>query len=189
MQVAHADQGPQQVLGADVGADHAGRNGPVEQPADRLCQTFERMGVQIRRTVNRELQRSHHAFLGRDELDIGAKPAPQCLERIGLLPQLLREIAELLHLTTVDRLEQGFARRKVTVERADPHAGTFRHRLQARFRAAGAEHRLRSLQQPFTIANGIGTGSAERRLGTICHETNVDHDSLGLNRIMLHLVV
>ena len=39
--VAHADQRPQKVLGADVGADLAGRDGAVQQGADRLGQTIE----------------------------------------------------------------------------------------------------------------------------------------------------
>ena len=160
VQVAHADERAQQVFRADIGADLAGGDGAVQQRADRLGQAIERKGGEFRRALHRKRQRRRHALLGGDELDIGAQPAPQGVDRIGFALQLLGQFAELLHLAPIDGLEQGLAGREVAIERADADAGASRHGLQARVRPAGAEHGLRGLQHALAIAHRVGAGLA-----------------------------
>ena len=83
---------------------------------------------------------------------------------VGLALQRFGQFAELLHLAPIDRLEQRLARREVAIERPDADPGPFRHGLQARLRAAGAEHGLRSLQHALAIADRVGAGPANQLL-------------------------
>src|SRR5882672_11260902 len=106
MQVAHADQGPQKIFRADVGTYLAGGDGAVQQGTDRFRQAIERKGSEFRGALHRKRQRGRHALLRRDELDIGSQPAPQRVNRVGLTLQLLRQLAELLHLAPIDRLKK-----------------------------------------------------------------------------------
>ena len=62
----------------------------------------------------------------------------------------------MVDFAAIDRLEQGLAGREMAIEGADADAGAARHRLEARVRAAGAEHRFRCLEHPLAIANRIG---------------------------------
>jgi len=86
------------------------------------------------------------------------QPAPQRLDRVLFILQLLGQLAELLDLAPVHRLEQILARRKMAVERADADAGAFCDGLQARFGAAGAEHGFGRFEHALAIAHGVGAG-------------------------------
>ena len=117
-----------------------------------------------------ERERRRHALLGGDELDIGAQPAAQRLDRRRFALQLLGELAELLDLAAIDRL--------VTAPRASGNGDracrcrrrrVARHRLQARVRAAGAEHGLRRLQHALAVAQRIGARLSRGLCGPICH--------------------
>src|ERR1700736_994640 len=101
-------------------------------------------------------QRCRHALLGGNELDVGSQPPAQGLDRLSLALQLFRQVAELLHLASIDRLKQGLASWEVTVKRPDADTGSSCHGLQARVRTTGAEHSLRRLQDALAIANRIG---------------------------------
>jgi hypothetical protein len=132
-----------------------------------------------------ERQRSRHALLGGNELDIGSQPATQGVDRISLALQLFRQLTELLYLAPIDRLKQGLASREVTVKRPDADTGSSCDSLQARVRTTGAEDSLRGLQHALAIANRIGAGLANNFCGPICHLTNLGHDPIRLNRIMI----
>src|SRR6185312_7963917 len=141
VQQAHADQRAQQILRADIGADVASLDRAVKQGSDRLGETLEGKGGQLRwGTAGGKRQRRGHALLGGDELHIGAQPAAQRVDRRSLALQLLGQLAELLDLAAIDRLIERLARRKMAIERADADAGFARDRFQARIRAAGAEY-------------------------------------------------
>src|ERR1700722_17033497 len=171
VQVAHADQRPQQVFRTDIGADFAGRDGAVQQGTDGLGQTIERKSGQLRRALHRKRQRRRHALLGGDEFDIGSQPAPQGIDWIGLALQRFRQFAELLHLAPVDGLEQRLTRREVTIERPDADPGPSRHSLKARLGAAGAEHGFRSLQHALAIADRVGARLSNHCCGGSYHLT------------------
>ena len=84
------------------------------------------------------------------------------LDRRRLALQLFRKLAELLHLASIDRLEQGLARGEVAVEGADANPGASRHRFEARIPAAGAEDRFRRLQHALAVAHRVDAGLARR---------------------------
>ena len=71
------------------------------------------------------------------------------------------------------------------VQRSDADPRAFRDGLQACVRTAGAKDGLRGLQHPLAIANRVGAGLANRFCGLVCHLTNLDHDLVRLNRIMI----
>jgi hypothetical protein len=73
----------------------------------------------------------------------------------------------------------------MAVERPDTNSGSSRHSLQARIRTTGAEDSLRGLQHALAIAGRVGAGLANRFCGRICHLTNLDHDLVRLNRIII----
>src|SRR5205814_8526338 len=85
----------------------------------------------------------------------------------------------------VDRLEQGFASREVAIQRADANTSPSCNGLQARTRTACAEHKLGGLQHAFAITHRIGARPADGFCGWSCHLTNLDHDSMKPNRIMM----
>ena len=97
------------------------------------------------------------------------QPAPQGLDGGSLPPQLIRELAELIHLVAIDRLEQRFASRKVAVERSDADASALGHGFEAGVRAAGAEDRGGRLQETLAIADRVGAGPARGLSGMIWH--------------------
>src|ERR1700722_467473 len=171
VQVAHANQRPQQVFGADVRADFAGCDGTVQQGADGFGQTIERKSGQLRRALHRKRKRRRHALLGCDELDIGSQPAPQGINCIGLALQRFRQFAELLHLAPVDGLEQRLTCRKVAIKRPDADPGPSRHSLEARLGAAGAEHGFRSLQHTLAITDRVGARFSNHCCGGSYHLT------------------
>ena len=74
--------------------------------------------------------------------DAGLQPVAQRLDRRLLYLEVTGQLDKLIHLMPVDRLVQGFPGREVPIQCPDHDAGTPRHRLQARLRAALAEHRL-----------------------------------------------
>ncbi len=117
-----------------------------------------------------EGQSRRHALLGGDELDIGPQPAPQRIHGRGLALQLLRQIAELLDLAPVDRLEQSFAGGEVAVQRADADTGLSCDRFEARVRAAGAEDDLCRFENALPVANGISARPSRGSGEPIGHE-------------------
>src|SRR6185437_7449682 len=150
------------ILRADIGADVASLDRAVKQGSDRLGETLEGKGGQLRwGTAGGKRQRRGHALLGGDELHIGAQPAAQRVDRRSLALQLL---AELLDLAAIDGLIERLARRKMAIERADADAGFARDRFQARIRAAGAEYGLGRLQHAVAIPQRVGA----RLAGALC---------------------
>ncbi len=73
----------------------------------------------------------------------------------------LRELAELIHFTPIYRLEQGFARWKMTIERSYADSSALRHGFEARVGAAGAEDVGRRLQQALAIADRVRASLAD----------------------------
>ena len=84
------------------------------------------------------------------------QPCAQRFRRMPVLGQLFGEVAEMVHLMAINRLEQGLARREMPVERADADACLTRNRFQARLRAAGAEDLRRRFEQKLAVADRIG---------------------------------
>ena len=93
-----------------------------------------------------QLQAPDHALLGRDEADLGMQPRAQSLDRIGFSGEPVGQIAELIDLVTIDRLEKRLARREMPVECANPNFRATRHRFQAGLWAAGGENLGRRFQ-------------------------------------------
>jgi hypothetical protein len=79
------------------------------------------------------------------------------LDRLRLPHQALGKIGQLLHLTPVNRLEEGLARRKVPVKRANTDTGRSRDGFEARRGAASAEHGFCGREDPFAVADCVGT--------------------------------
>ena len=91
---------------------------------------------------------------------LACKPAPQGFDGLSFVGEPLREFAELIHFTPIDRLEQGFPRREMTIERSYAHPGALRHGFEAGVGAAGAEDVGRRLEQALAIADRVGAGLA-----------------------------
>ena len=79
---------------------------------------------------------------------------------VSFVCEPLRELAELIHFTPIDRLEQGFARREVTIERSYADASALRHGFEAGVGAADAEDVGRRLEQALAIADRVGASLA-----------------------------
>ena len=119
--------------------------------------------------MRREGQGRHHALLRRNEPHIGVQPAPQGFDRRSFVGEPLRELAELIHFMPIDRLEQGFARREMTIERSYADAGALRHGFEAGVGAAGAEDVGRRLEQALAIADRVGASLAHGICCTTWH--------------------
>ena len=76
-------------------------------------------------------QRSQQAALCGNQRHIGVHPDAQGFHPVVRFAQFRGEQDQLSHLMPADRLKQGLTRRKVAVERADPHLGLARHRFKA----------------------------------------------------------
>jgi hypothetical protein len=153
--VAHAHKSTKEVLRADVFADFACRDRPVQQPADGLRQPIERMREELRVFVGSKSERRRHALFRGNELHDRPHPVTECIDGLGLLFQLFGKIGKLLHLAAVHRFEQGFARWEMPVEGADAHTGGARDGFEAGLRTAGAENRLCRLEDALAIPSGI----------------------------------
>ena len=103
--------------------------------------------------MRHELQPLDHAFLGGDKTDIGMQPPAQRLDRLGVRGQSFGKLGQLVDFVAIDRLEQGFTRRKMPIERADADTSLPCHRFQAGLWPAGAEDLRRSLKQQLAIAD------------------------------------
>jgi len=62
----------------------------------------------------------------------------------------------LLNLVAVDRIEQGLARRKMTVKGADADTGRLCDGFEARFGSTSAEHGSRSLKDSVAVPECVG---------------------------------
>jgi hypothetical protein len=83
------------------------------------------------------------------------QPAPQSVDRRCFASEALRKLAELIDFTPIHSLEQGLARREMTIERPYADAGPLRHSFEAGVGAAGAEDVGRRIEQALPIANRI----------------------------------
>ncbi len=70
----------------------------------------------------REGERRRHTLFGGHEFDKCVQPLTQRLDRLRSFLQPFSESGKLLHLVTVDGVEQGFACREMAVKRADTDA-------------------------------------------------------------------
>ena len=95
MHIAHAHKRTQDVFRADVVADLAGRDRPVQQGADGPRQPIERIGEQFGVLVGGKRERRRHALFCRNELHIGAQPSTQRFDGLRLLLELFRQIGKL----------------------------------------------------------------------------------------------
>jgi hypothetical protein len=84
------------------------------------------------------------------------QPAAQSFDRRRFAGEPLRELGELIDFAPIDRLEQDFAGREVSIERSDPDPGALRHGFEAGVGPAGAEDVSRRLEQALAIANRVG---------------------------------
>src|SRR5271166_7101668 len=107
-----------------------------------------------------EGQGRHHALLCRNEPHISVQPSPQSFDWRSFVGEALRELAELIHFTPVYRLEQGLARREVTIERSDADASALRHGFEAGVGTAGAEDVGRRIEKALAIADCVGASLA-----------------------------
>jgi hypothetical protein len=100
---------------------------------------------------------------------IGVQPASQRFDGLRFVCKPLRELAELIHFTPIDRLEQGFARREVTIERSYADASALRHGFEAGVGTAGAEDVGRRIEKTLAIADCVRASLAHGIRCTICH--------------------
>ena len=168
--VAHADEGAQQVFGADIGRVSR-RPRQRDRAACRSPWSGDR--TKRRRAPTSSARPSASAaimpFLVATSSTLDRSQRRRASTGSAVALQLLGKFAELLDLASVHGFEQRLARREMAVERADADAGAFCHGLQARLRTAGAEHGLRSLQHALAIAHRIRAGLANMSVGTFCH--------------------
>jgi hypothetical protein len=97
------------------------------------------------------------------------QPCAQRLRGATIADQLFGEVSEVIDLMTIHSFEQGFACRKMPIERADPDAGSAGDGLEARLGAAHAENLCRSFEQKFAIADRVGTQLASWFCGFRSH--------------------
>ena len=143
---------------ADVGAHVARCDSAVQQRANGLRQPIERIGVELRSAVHGERQRRDMPFFVATSSTLDVKPAPKASTGAVSAASCSRQLAELIHLATINCLEQGLARREVAIERPDADPGRPRDGLEARVRSARAEHGLRGLEQPLAITHRVRAG-------------------------------
>ena len=74
---------------------------------------------------------------------------------VCFVSEALRKLAELIDFTPIHSLEQGLARREMTIERSYADAGALRHSFEAGVGAAGAEDVGRRIEQALAIADRI----------------------------------
>jgi len=94
---------------------------------DLSARTF----IQFRVTSNERIQGRGDNLLGRDVVDEQQHPGSQCFNRRHGLGELLLGCGELFHLSSIDRLEQCIARRKVAVQSSRSNARLFGDVIEA----------------------------------------------------------
>jgi xanthine dehydrogenase YagT iron-sulfur-binding subunit len=92
----------------------------------------------------------------------------QGLHRVDFVFQLLRQISKLLHLASINRLEQGFSGGEVPVQRTDTDAGSLCNSFEAGLGPARSKDSFGRLEDAFAIANGVGSRLA-RLSGRVLH--------------------
>ena len=141
---------------------------PSNSPTARV-EPMEEVRDEFQVFVDGKCERCRHALFGGDELHNRAHPLTQRVDGLRFLFQLLGQVCKLLHLVTIDGLEQGFARWEMPVEGANSDPGRARDSFQAGVRATGTEYgvptsRIRSrlriasarrVRVAFSFANGL----------------------------------
>src|SRR6202011_2753353 len=97
-------------------------------------------------------ERRRDELLRRDIVDEKPHPLVEGLARRQRSEQASRRAGQMHDLSTVDRLDNRVAGRKMSVERPDPDAGSPGDLFEADIRADFAERGLRRLDQTLAVA-------------------------------------
>src|SRR4029077_14552940 len=113
--VGHADERSQQVEWVEVIAYIAALDGAFHQRIDRSLDLSAGTFVELRGAAHDRIQRRRNDVLRRNVINEQKHPAPQRLDRRHCLRELPLSCGQLLNLSSIHRLDQGIAARKVAI--------------------------------------------------------------------------